>query len=157
MDAMLAEPVELPFQTSAAVCLPEQMQINPAQYLAALHGSLTELGVPVGMAGADRVDHQDKRAAASHVDARHGRERRLGRRRDAAFPLRTLMFATTKPARSYALAARVDGDLPQGHVPVRRLPDPLLRAPPLRKRARSSSCSAATDTPLDAEIRRAGT
>ena len=115
MDAMLAEPVELPFQTSAAVCLPEQMQINPAQYLAALHGSLTELGVPV--VWPERIASITKTNGRLHLTSTQGTDVSADWVVVATllpFPLRTLMFATTKPARSYALAARVDGDLPQG-------------------------------------------
>ena len=115
MAAMLAEPVELPFATSAAVCVSEQMQINPAQYLAALHGSLTALGVPV--LWPERIASIAKTNGRLHVTSAQGTDMTADWVVVATllpFPLRTLMFATTKPARSYALAARVDGDLPQG-------------------------------------------
>jgi glycine/D-amino acid oxidase-like deaminating enzyme/nitrite reductase/ring-hydroxylating ferredoxin subunit len=114
MNATLADPVELPFETSAAVCLPEQMQINPAQYLAALHGSLTELGVPV--VWPERIASIGRTNGRLHLTSTHGTDVTAEWVVVATllpFPLRTLMFATTKPARSYALAARVDGDVPR--------------------------------------------
>lgn len=111
----LTAPTELPFSTTEAVRLPDQLQINPAQYLAALHGELTALNVPV--VWPHRVAAVQSHRDGLRVTTDHGLST-MARWVVVAtllpFPLRTVMFATSKPMRSYVMACRIQAPLPQG-------------------------------------------
>lgn len=114
LPAHLGTPDELPFPTEAAVRLPNQLQINPSQYLAALLAELAALRVPV--IWPYRVGRVESRSGRMHATSVSG----LSTTADwvvlatlLPFPLRTLMFATSTPSRSYAMAARISGRMPQ--------------------------------------------
>lgn len=111
----LTTPTELPYETSAAVRLPDQVQINPAQFLSALLAELTSLDVPVMYP--HRVARIDSDGGILHATTTSGlttRAKWIVIATLVPFPLRTLSFANTSPLRSYALAARVEGPIPQG-------------------------------------------
>jgi glycine/D-amino acid oxidase-like deaminating enzyme len=113
--AELAVPDELPFDVTEAVRLPDQLQVDPAQYVAALCGALNELGVPI--VWPQRIASVTPRQGALHLTCTQGATVSANWVVLATllpFPLRTLTFATTKPTRSHTLACRVDGSLPQG-------------------------------------------
>ncbi len=111
----LAEPAELPFPTTAAVRLTGQLQINPVQYLAALLGELSALGVPVAWPHrVGRISADGDQLRATGAGGLSTTARWVVLATLLPFPLRTLMFATTTAQRSYSLACRVDGPLPQG-------------------------------------------
>lgn len=111
----LRRPAELPFETTEAVVLPGQIQINPAQYLAALHAELTKLDVPV--VWPHRIARIDSEHGLLHETSTRGLTSTAKWVVVATllpFPLRTLTFANTSPMRSYILAARLNGALPKG-------------------------------------------
>ncbi len=115
LPAELATPSELPFEVEEAVCLPDQLQINPAQYLTALHAEVSALGVPV--VWPHRVAMVDAHGDHMHATSAHGlttKAKWIVLATLIPFPLRTLAFAASSPMRSYAMAARVNGAIPQG-------------------------------------------
>lgn len=106
---------ELPFRTTQAVVLPNQIQINPAQYLAALHAELMRLDVPV--VWPHRIARIDAEHGLLHATSTRGltnTARWIVIATLLPFPLRTLTFANTSPMRSYLMATRVNGAIPQG-------------------------------------------
>lgn len=114
-DAQRDLPTELPFEVTDAVRVPEQLQINPAHYIAALHGAVSGLGVPI--VWPTRIASIDDKHGRLHLTCTQGTTVTADWVVLATlipFPLRTLMFATTKPERSHTLACRVDGELPRG-------------------------------------------
>lgn len=116
LPAILAVPDELPFPTTAAVRLPEQLRLDPGALVGHLLSRLARVGVPV--AWPVRARGVRTRADGFEVVASAGQ-----RAEDAAgevrvrsdwvvlatllpFPLRTALFAATTPQLSYALVGR---------------------------------------------------
>lgn len=115
LPAELATPTELPYETTAAVRLPDQLQINPAQYLSALYGELVSLNVPVVWPQRVAViDSNHDHLLATTTRGRTMKAKWIIVATLLPFPLRTMTFANTSATRSYVLAARVNGPLPQG-------------------------------------------
>lgn len=115
LPAELAEPSELPFATEAAVRLPDQLQINPSQYLAALEAELVAMSVPVVWPyRVAQVDSHEGRLRATSTKGLSTSARWIVLATLLPFPLRTLMFATATPQRSYAMACRITSAMPQG-------------------------------------------
>lgn len=115
LPAVLATPSELPFEVEEALCLPGQLQINPSQYLSALHAEVTALGVSV--VWPHRIAVVDASKDHLHATSSRGlttKAKWIVLATLIPFPLRTLAFATSSPMRSYAMAARVNGPVPQG-------------------------------------------
>jgi glycine/D-amino acid oxidase-like deaminating enzyme/nitrite reductase/ring-hydroxylating ferredoxin subunit len=115
LPATLSVPEELPFPTRAAVRLPGQLQINPSQYVAALEGRLTELGVPV--AWPTRVAGVMDSGDELHVVTTGGltvSARWVVLATLLPFPRRTLVFANSSPSRSYVMACRGPRTMPEG-------------------------------------------
>jgi len=111
----LTIPSELPYSVTEAVRLPDQLQINPSQYLAALHAQLTALDVPV--VWPQRIARVDSKDGVLRVTSTRGlttKAKWVVLATLLPFPLRTMAFATTTPMRSYAMAARVSSPIPQG-------------------------------------------
>lgn len=128
LPARLAEPTELPFETEAAVCLPDQLQINPVQYLAALEAELVGLGVPVVWPHrVASVDSHGGRLRATTTQGLSTTAKWVIIATLMPFPLRTLMFATASPQRSYVMAARIDSPMPQGMYLSAESPSHSLR------------------------------
>jgi glycine/D-amino acid oxidase-like deaminating enzyme len=108
------QPTELPYSTTAAVRLPDQLQLEPLGYLQALADAVRGAGghvvegaavTAVSDAGGDgltrvRLDGGEQVRAPWVVLATL-----------LPFPLRTLLFATSRPVRSYLLAAEIDDDV----------------------------------------------
>ena len=108
----LTDAIDLPYHVVGAVRLDEQLEFHPVRYLRGLADALDgggstifedtrALGVEHGAPCRVRTP-QSTISAAQVVDAAH-------------YPLldRGLMFARLEPMRSYCIAARVRGDLPQ--------------------------------------------
>lgn len=111
----LTMPAELPYSVTEAVRLPDQIQINPSQYLAALHAELTALDVPV--VWPQRIARVDSQHGVVRVTSTRGlttKAKWVVLATLLPFPLRTMTFANTTPMRSYAMAARVTSAIPQG-------------------------------------------
>lgn len=113
LPAQLTTDTGLPFAVSEAVVLPDQAQFDPVAFIADLARELDEAGVPfhessrvrsVSLSGPPEVRTDRGRVRAGHVVLATG------------YPIldRALYFARLEPSRSYAQAARVEGDLPPG-------------------------------------------
>lgn len=111
LPAQLGTDVGLPFEVSEAVTLPDQAQFDPMAFIADLARELDEAGVPfhensrvrsVSLSGPPEVRTDRGTVHAGQVVLATG------------YPIldRALYFARLEPSRSYAQAARVDGDLP---------------------------------------------
>lgn len=114
LPVQLDQPKELPFTTRAAVRLGEQWQINPVQYLAALHARLIELGGRITWP--HRVESISENNNEMRVTSTTGdvvTARWVVVSTLLPFPRRTLVFANSTPSRSHNIAARVIGDMPQ--------------------------------------------
>lgn len=123
-----AEPSELPFPTVGAIRLPEQLQLDPQQYLHALAHAVRAGGGTViegaGAVGLERGAGGVRLADGTSVSGDWVVLATL-----LPFPLRSLLFATSKPVRSYLIAVELDEareTLPQGmylslDTPVRSL------------------------------------
>ena len=109
----LVDDLELPYPTYGAVRLADQLQLHPVRYVQGLaaaidgHGSVVledsrVLSVEAGTPCRLRTESGTV-TAGQVVDAAH-------------YPLldRGLLFARLEPARSYCIAARVRGPVPQG-------------------------------------------
>jgi glycine/D-amino acid oxidase-like deaminating enzyme/nitrite reductase/ring-hydroxylating ferredoxin subunit len=110
---------ELPFPVSGAIRLPDQLQVDPAAYLRSLADTFVQAG-----------GHLVENLAALGVDTGPRRPRLTVHLGDGTpvqadwvvlatllpFPLRTLLFATSQPMRSYLLATEpADADaMPTG-------------------------------------------
>ncbi len=115
LPAELAEPSELPFATEAAVRLRDQLQINPSQYLAALQAELVAMSVPIAWPyRVTGIDSHEGRLRATSTQGLSTTARWIVLATLLPFPLRTLMFATATPQRSYAMACRIESPLPLG-------------------------------------------
>lgn len=111
----LTKPTELPFGTTTAVRLPDQLQINPAQYLSALYAELANLNVRVVWPYRIAViDHNHDHLIATTTKGRTTKAKWIVVATLLPFPLRTMAFANTSAMRSYVMAARLDGPAPQG-------------------------------------------
>lgn len=109
----LRVPEELPFVTLDAVRLPDQVQINPAQYLAALLAELAALSVPVVWPyRVAKVASHDGLLRATSTQGLTTHARWVVLATLLPFPLRTLLFATSTAQRSYSMACRIDGSMP---------------------------------------------
>jgi Rieske Fe-S protein len=109
----LTDDVDLPYPLAGAVRLDEQVEFQPVRYVRGLADAVENEGAVIFedtvVLGVDhgapcRVHTQAATITADHVvDAAH-------------YPLldRGLFFARLEPKRSYCVAARVRGDLPQG-------------------------------------------
>ena len=109
----LVEGPDLPFETHGAVCLPDQLQIHPLRYVQGLASRLDGDGssvfertraLRVESGNPCRVESEAGLVTAAQVVvATH-------------YPLldRSLFFARLEPVRSYCVAARAEGPLPQG-------------------------------------------
>ncbi len=115
LPAQSAHPAELPFPTAAGVRLPDQLQINPVQYLAAVERRLTEYGVPLvwphRVAAIEESDGVIRLTCTSGMTVA---ATWVVMATLLPFPVRTLVFANSTPERSYALACRVSAPVPQG-------------------------------------------
>lgn len=115
VPAQLADPEELPFTTQAAVRLPHQWQINPTEYLAALREQLAlNGGRVVWPFRVTNIEESEDETKVTSVDGRTVRARWVVLATLLPFPRRTLVFANNSPSRSYTLACRVNGPIPQG-------------------------------------------
>jgi glycine/D-amino acid oxidase-like deaminating enzyme/nitrite reductase/ring-hydroxylating ferredoxin subunit len=116
VPALIDTPEELPYRVEAAVRLPGQLQIHPSQYLGALLAQVQEAGVPVVWpARAARVDAVS--GGGLRVQCDTGLELTASTVVLATllpFPIRTALFASTRPQRSYVLTAVPQGPIPQG-------------------------------------------
>jgi glycine/D-amino acid oxidase-like deaminating enzyme/nitrite reductase/ring-hydroxylating ferredoxin subunit len=132
LPASYVTSTELPFPVAAAVRFSEQAQFNPVRYLRALAARFVELGGQLF-----------ERTAATAVDdgkpcvvkTRTGATLRADRVVVAThFPFldRGLYFARMHPERSYVLAARVRGEVPQGMYLSTESPVHSIRQLPTR-------------------------
>jgi len=113
LPVRMADAVELPYPTYAAVCLPDQLQFNPLDVLASLTGELRSAGGLViegarvtGVSGGQTCELTTSAGSvtADHVVLASG----------IPFLDRGLYFAKVTAQRSYALAFRVGGAIPRG-------------------------------------------
>jgi glycine/D-amino acid oxidase-like deaminating enzyme/nitrite reductase/ring-hydroxylating ferredoxin subunit len=114
LRAELVEDADLPFETAGAVRLPDQIEFHPVKYTrglaAAVHGDGSHVFENTRVVGVDDDDPCRLQTAAGRtvtadrvVVATH-------------YPLldRGVFFARLEPMRSYCIAARIRGELPQG-------------------------------------------
>lgn len=119
LSTELAEASELPFDTTGAVRLRDQLQLDPLVYLHALAERVVLAG--------GRIIEQTQALAVDPLVTRGRLKTRLSDGHTIAsdwvvlatlmpFPLRTLLFAAATPARSSLLACRLgeDAAMPQG-------------------------------------------
>lgn len=126
LPAELGVDVGLPFAVSEAVTLADQAQFDPVAFLADLARELDAAGVAV---------HERTRvrsvslAGPPHVRTDHGRVRAGHVVLATGSPIldRGLYFARLEPARSYAQAQRVDGELPPGMYLAAHAPTVSIR------------------------------
>jgi glycine/D-amino acid oxidase-like deaminating enzyme/nitrite reductase/ring-hydroxylating ferredoxin subunit len=114
LPASFVEDVELPFPVAGAVRFTGQAQFDPVRYLRALAASLVERGGQI-FEHSPAISVDDGRPCA--VEVLGGVRVRADRVVVAThFPIldRGLYFARMHPERSYVLAARVRGEVPQG-------------------------------------------
>ncbi|MGB7981882.1 MAG: FAD-dependent oxidoreductase [Candidatus Nanopelagicales bacterium] len=116
VPAPVQTPEELPFATTAAVRVADQLQVDPQAYLGMLLAKARRAGVLVSWphrASAVRTDGDGLVVTGTH-DQRITADR-VVLATLLPFPLRTAMFATTTASRSYSLAALPGpGEVPQG-------------------------------------------
>ncbi len=115
LPVALSDDHGLPFPTTAAIRMSDQLQIDPAAYVAALHKALTALGVPI--VWPHRITEVEQEAELLRLRSAEGLQvssRWVVLATLLPFPLRTVMFADSSPTRSYILATRVNGEVPQG-------------------------------------------
>jgi glycine/D-amino acid oxidase-like deaminating enzyme/nitrite reductase/ring-hydroxylating ferredoxin subunit len=109
----MADAVELPYPTYAAVCLRDQLQVNPVDVLAALVLELREAGgVVIGGVRVIKVDPGE----SSEVITAAGRVMANNVVLATGIPFldRGLYFTKVTAQRSYALAFRVPTQIPRG-------------------------------------------
>jgi glycine/D-amino acid oxidase-like deaminating enzyme/nitrite reductase/ring-hydroxylating ferredoxin subunit len=111
--AAFVDAVPLPFPTSGAVCVQDQAEFQPVKFLRGLAADLDRDGCRI---------FENTRAHSLH-DGRPCRVETTGGTITAEhvviathmpFPDRALLFARTHPERSYCVAARLEGDAPDG-------------------------------------------
>jgi glycine/D-amino acid oxidase-like deaminating enzyme/nitrite reductase/ring-hydroxylating ferredoxin subunit len=127
---LLGEIEELPFPVAAAVRVEAQAELHPSRYLR---------GIAAAAAAAGCAIHERSRAVGvseadpALVRTEGGARLRAGRVIVAThlpFLDRGLYFARTHPERSYVIAARVKGEVPQGMYLSDESPAHSLRALP---------------------------
>lgn len=114
LDVTLEDDTELPFPTYGAVRLPDQAQFDPLDIVEKMAQDIRHRGgriiVHTRVTGVT--------SAGSRVEVLTGKGRMYADRVVLAtgipFPVRGAYFARLKPLRSYALAFRVPGSIPQG-------------------------------------------
>jgi glycine/D-amino acid oxidase-like deaminating enzyme/nitrite reductase/ring-hydroxylating ferredoxin subunit len=121
---------ELPFRVNAAVRFEEQIQFHPLRYLHGIAAAAAEAGCAI---------HEQSRAVSvaegnpCRIEIAGGATLRADRVLVAThLPIldRGLYFARTHPERSYVIAARLRGDVPQGMYLSDESPSHSLRALP---------------------------
>ena len=116
---------ELPYPSYGAVRLADQAQFDPLDLLTALAAELRSRdGVLVEGVRVVDVDVED-RASVTHRAPDTVTAENVILATGVPILDRGLYFAKVTPQRSYALAFRVPGDDPRGHVPVGGLADPF--------------------------------
>ncbi len=130
LPATLVEETPLPYPVEAAVRFGEQAEFHVGRYIAALVDRVEAAGcriyehsraVEIDENGPVTVKTPGGRAEAGHVVvATH-----------FPFPDRSLAFARVHPQRSYALACRIEGDVPEGMFLSGDSPTRSIRAAPL--------------------------
>jgi glycine/D-amino acid oxidase-like deaminating enzyme/nitrite reductase/ring-hydroxylating ferredoxin subunit len=109
----MTDAVELPYPTYAAVCLPDQVQINPVQVLVGLAGDLRAAGGRLSENVRVRSVVRDERCqlitSAGNITAVN-----VVLATGVPFLDRGLYFAKVTAQRSYALAFRAGTQVPQG-------------------------------------------
>jgi glycine/D-amino acid oxidase-like deaminating enzyme/nitrite reductase/ring-hydroxylating ferredoxin subunit len=132
LPASLATGLDLPFATDGAVKFSEQAQFDPVSYLRALADRFTELGGAI-YEHSPAVSVDDGRPCIVEVKE----DLRVQAQRVAVathFPFldRGLYFARMHPERSYVLAARTRGQVPQGMYLSAENPAHSIRSLPTR-------------------------
>ena len=113
LAATLVEEIDLPFETHGAVRLDDQIQLQPVTYVqglaAAVNGDGSQVFERTPALSVDFGDPSRVQTEAATVTARQVVVA-------THYPLldRSLFFARLEPARSYCIAARVDGSPPEG-------------------------------------------
>jgi glycine/D-amino acid oxidase-like deaminating enzyme/nitrite reductase/ring-hydroxylating ferredoxin subunit len=123
----MTDAVELPYPTYAAVCLRDQMQINPAEILAALARDLRAAG---GRLSENARVTRVVRDESCHLITSAGNITADNVVLATGIPFldRGLYFAKVTPQRSYAMAFRGVTQIPQGMYISADLPTRSLRA-----------------------------
>jgi glycine/D-amino acid oxidase-like deaminating enzyme/nitrite reductase/ring-hydroxylating ferredoxin subunit len=127
---LIGEVNELPFSVTAAVCFGNQAEFHPLRYLHGIAAAAAEAGCAI---------HEHSRAVGvaegspCRIEAEGGATLRADRVVVAThLPVldRGLYFARTHPERSYVVAARLRGEVPQGMYLSDESPSHSLRALP---------------------------
>jgi glycine/D-amino acid oxidase-like deaminating enzyme/nitrite reductase/ring-hydroxylating ferredoxin subunit len=113
LPVRLVEEVDLPYPTHGAVRLDDQVQLHPVKYVQGLARSVNGDGSVVFEAsGVRRVDVGDP--CRVHTDGGTVTARQVVVATHYPLLDRGLFFARLEPLRSYCIAARVPGPVPQG-------------------------------------------
>jgi glycine/D-amino acid oxidase-like deaminating enzyme len=113
LPVRLVEDVDLPYPTHGAVRLDDQVQLHPVKYVQGLARSVNGDGSVVFEAsGVRRVDVGDP--CRVHTDGGTVTARQVVVATHYPLLDRGLFFARLEPLRSYCIAARVRGPVPQG-------------------------------------------
>ncbi|MGO4690379.1 FAD-dependent oxidoreductase [Glaciibacter sp. 2TAF33] len=131
LDVTLERETELPFPTYGAVRLPDQAQIDPLDVVEGLSGDLRAHGGVIceGVLVTDVDEAGDHAELTTSRGAVHAG--RVVLATGTPFLARGAYFARLKPLRSYAVAFRVPGSIPQGMYLSLDEPTRSLRTAPV--------------------------